>query len=349
MIEKNKLISVIVPVYNVASYIRVCLDSICGQSYRNLEIILVDDGSTDASGRICDEYARRDSRIVVIHKQNGGLADARNAGLAAANGYYIGFVDSDDWIEESMYEKMYALCEEYHLDLIISCFVEEGGYCNSTRRKFTDKFILLDKESLLNYYILNNTQCFITNAVWDRLYKRTLLCGLNFPKGRNYEDICYTTKAFLSAEKAGYIDAGLYHYRIRDDSIMGKGLKNKEEFSDDIIADLLPQMKERAQILYDAQMEHLGNICYANYLVEVLKSIEKIYHIEKYAAQFSYLKKELYENKEWIRGHCGEIVDKRKRVILGLGNISIYLYILPLKIKKYILKRAREIRLIRTK
>ena len=341
MIEKNKLISVIVPVYNVAPYIRSCLDSICAQSYRNLEIILIDDGSTDTSGRICDEYARRDTRIVVIHKQNGGLADARNAGLAVAKGYYIGFVDSDDWIEPDMYEKLYRLCEEQKLDLIAARFIEENSI-HQPQRQFTDDFVLLDKISLLNLYIANDTEYLITTSVWDRLYKRTLLQGLTFPKGRHYEDICYTIKVFLRVEKAGYLDTGLYHYRVRDDSIMGKGLKNKEEFSDDIIADLLPQMKEQAQILYDAQMEHLGNICYADYLTVILKNLEKIYRIEKYNAQFSYLKEELYENREWIKSNGREIADKRKRILLGLGKCSIYLYIVPLKIKRFALGKIRE-------
>ena len=104
---KQGLISVIVPVYNVEQYLDRCVCSILNQTYQNLEIILVDDGATDSSGRMCDEYAKRDERIKVVHKQNGGLSDARNAGLAAATGEYIGYVDSDDWIEPDMYEKMY--------------------------------------------------------------------------------------------------------------------------------------------------------------------------------------------------------------------------------------------------
>ena len=109
--EQNPLISVIVPVYNVAAWLPRCVDSVLTQTYQNLEILLIDDGSTDASGEICDAYAEKDPRIRVIHKKNGGLSSARNAGLDVSNGQYIGFVDSDDWIEPEMYEKMLALME----------------------------------------------------------------------------------------------------------------------------------------------------------------------------------------------------------------------------------------------
>ena len=108
-VNKNDLISIIVPVYNMEQYMERCVNSIINQTYHNLEIILVDDGSTDHSPAMCDEYALRDGRIKVVHKPNGGLSDARNAGLTVASGNYIGYVDSDDWIEPQMYEKMYAV------------------------------------------------------------------------------------------------------------------------------------------------------------------------------------------------------------------------------------------------
>ena len=111
-VNKNDLISVIVPVYNMEQYMERCVNSIINQTYHNLEIILVDDGSTDHSTAMCDEYALRDERIKVVHKPNGGLSDARNAGLAVVSGNYVGYVDSDDWIEPQMYEKMYAACVE---------------------------------------------------------------------------------------------------------------------------------------------------------------------------------------------------------------------------------------------
>ena len=118
----EELISIIVPVYNVEAYIHQCIKSIIEQSYKNLEIILVDDGSKDKSGKICDDYARKDKRIKVIHKKNGGLSDSRNAGITVATGKYIAFVDSDDWIEKNMYEKMYNECEKFGADICICGF-----------------------------------------------------------------------------------------------------------------------------------------------------------------------------------------------------------------------------------
>lgn len=121
----EELISIIVPVYNVEAYIHQCIKSIIEQSYKNLEIILVDDGSKDKSGKICDDYARKDKRIKVIHKKNGGLSDSRNAGITVATGKYIAFVDSDDWIEKNMYEKMYNECEKFGADICICGFFRE--------------------------------------------------------------------------------------------------------------------------------------------------------------------------------------------------------------------------------
>ena len=114
-----ELISIIVPVYNVEQYLDDCLVSILNQTYKNLEIILIDDGSTDNSGKICDEYAKKDSRIIVFHKENGGVSSARNAGLRIAKGIYIGFVDPDDWIAEDMYEVLYLNAKKYDADVSV--------------------------------------------------------------------------------------------------------------------------------------------------------------------------------------------------------------------------------------
>ena len=115
----KELISIIVPVYNVEQYLDDCLISIINQTYKNIEIILIDDGSTDKSGKICDEYAKKDSRIIVIHKENGGVSSARNAGLRIAKGAYIGFVDPDDWIAEDMYEVLYSNAKKYDADVSV--------------------------------------------------------------------------------------------------------------------------------------------------------------------------------------------------------------------------------------
>lgn len=216
---KKDLISIIIPVYNVGQYLDRCMHSVLNQTYQELEIILVDDGSTDSSAAKCDEYAGKDSRVKVIHKQNGGLSDARNAGLGLAAGAYIGYVDSDDWIEPDMYECMYRACVGYDAGLAVCRYF--GEYTDRTESGGSGRVIPLSREELLKIYICGHEEYVIYNSVWSKLFKRELVEGMVFPKGRNSEDIMYTTRAFCSVERAVYLDRSFYHYVLdRDGSIM---------------------------------------------------------------------------------------------------------------------------------
>lgn len=213
------LISVIVPVYNVEAYLDRCVHSILEQTYQNLEIILIDDGSTDSSPAKCDAYAAKDSRIKVLHKPNGGLSDARNAGLALAEGTYIGYVDSDDWIEPDMYASLYKACVDNHAQLAVCRYFQE--YKDRTEAGGNGSVVPLAREELFKIYIGGHEDYIIYNSVWSKLYKRELVEGMLFPKGRNSEDIMYTTRAFCRLERAVYVDRCLYHYVLdRDGSIM---------------------------------------------------------------------------------------------------------------------------------
>lgn len=216
--EKD-LISIIVPVYNMEKYLDRCMESILNQTYKHLEIILVDDGSTDSSPEKCDEYAQKDGRVRVIHKQNGGLSDARNAGLEIAAGEYIGYVDSDDWIEMDMYERMYNACIENKAQIAVCRYFSE--YKDHTEAGGDGRVILLSQEELLTIYLGGHEQYVIYNSVWSKLFRRELVSGMVFPKGRNSEDILYTTRAFCRAGRAVYLDQCLYHYVLdREGSIM---------------------------------------------------------------------------------------------------------------------------------
>lgn len=214
------LISVIVPVYNVEKYLNKCIESIANQTYKNLEIILVDDGSTDSSGAICDQWAKKDDRIKVIHKENGGLSDARNKGLYIASGNYIGFVDSDDWIDYEMYEKLLSLSKSYNAD-ISSCGVLKIWDNNETRK--------LTKDNGLQ--VLNNIESmealiessYLIQTVWNKLYKRRILNGLEFPYGLIHEDEFWTWKAISHSSKTVTTDEPLYYYFQHKESIMGNG------------------------------------------------------------------------------------------------------------------------------
>ncbi|WP_416145204.1 glycosyltransferase family 2 protein [Planococcus koreensis] len=167
----SETISVIVPVYNVQEYLPKCLDSVIGQTYENLEILLVNDGSTDESAEICDRYARMDGRIHVIHQENQGLAAARNAGLEAAAGMYIGFVDSDDWIDLDMYEFLYRLMHEYRADLAM-CRLTEITNTESVDRS-TGKLLVCDGLTAVKRIFKRESDYHIGYSVFNKLYKKS--------------------------------------------------------------------------------------------------------------------------------------------------------------------------------
>lgn len=207
-------ISIIVPIYNAEAYLQTCLDSILAQTYQNLQIILVDDGSTDSSGAICDAYGAKDGRIRVIHQSNGGVAAARNAGLAAAAGDWIGWVDADDWIDPDMFA--YLLCGALarQVDICVCGRYEE-------LRSRTEHFgwpekVLLDQKAAMKALL---EDLHLDNALYDKLWKRELFQSIRFPVGHTYEDLATVYRLFGKAERVLCLPEPKYHYRRRHDSI----------------------------------------------------------------------------------------------------------------------------------
>ena len=224
--EQNPLISVIVPVYNVEAYLRRCVDSVVAQTWTNLEIILVDDGSSDACGGICDAYAEKDPRIRVIHKKNGGLSSARNAGLDICSGQYIGFVDSDDWIEPEMYEKMLSLMEQNDAQLVCAGRNDVDG---ETGEKTVGLCPSLEEcvsgEELAGRIFLWD-HC--DSSACDKLCRRELFDGIRYPEGKTCEDIPVTYRLALKARRAVLCDKPFYNYYHRSGSISkGAGISEK--------------------------------------------------------------------------------------------------------------------------
>lgn len=246
----DKRISVIVPVYNVEAYLNRCVDSILAQSFKQLEIILVDDGSTDRSSAICDMYAGQDERIRVIHKENGGLSDARNAGLQIAAGEYIGFVDSDDWIEPDMYRDMYEAAVKHDAQVAVCRYAEI--YKDRIVDDSQGDVVLLNRNEVLDIYICEHPQYRIYNSVWSKLFCRKVIENLQFPKGRNSEDIVFTTKAFCRLERCVYLDSAYYNYvREREGSIMN-------EFSGErMLRDEIPFWREHIACIQETGEEEL--------------------------------------------------------------------------------------------
>lgn len=214
--ETLPLISVIVPVYNVKHYIGKCLQSICGQTYKNLEIIVVDDGSTDGSGEICDSFARLDLRVKVIHQSNGGQSAARNSGLLLATGKYLGFVDGDDWIDADMYESLFRLMVEADADIsVFSHYKEKQG--KTIVNNSSGKVSVYTRDEALRALVEDKR---IRNYVWDKLFKRNLFKDISFPLNRVFEDIAISYRVFYRAKKVVVQDTPKYHYVVRDGSAM---------------------------------------------------------------------------------------------------------------------------------
>lgn len=216
--EQQK-ISVIVPVYKVEAFLDRCVQSIVNQSYKNLEIILVDDGSPDNCPAMCDAWANKDSRVKVIHKKNGGLSDARNAGMTIATGELMGFVDSDDWIAPDMYQHLHDLMTADNSD-IAACGVKmvwEDG----TPSRFLTKSgcCVLDREEAMRAII---DESWLKQPVWYKLYKTTLIRTISFPAGKYHEDVFWSYQAVGKAQRVSVSDEIGYYYVQRDGSIMGE-------------------------------------------------------------------------------------------------------------------------------
>lgn len=218
------LISIVVPVYNVAEYLHECIDSIINQTYKNIEIILIDDGSTDNSGEICDEYAKKDNRIIVVHQENKGPNSARKKGIIIAKGNYIGFVDGDDWIEPKMYEHMLAKITEFNSD-IVECGCIKQSKVNSIFSFEKDCNIFVDKylrNILIKQLFIGSVQdIYITPNLCFKLIKKNNLIKILEAFDYNIvygEDLVCTLYLIYYIKKITYINQPYYHYRIRQES-----------------------------------------------------------------------------------------------------------------------------------
>ena len=213
---EKPLISIIIPVYKVEKYLERCIKSVLDQTYKNLQIILVDDGSPDNCGNICDNYAKIDNRIEVIHKENGGLYDARNVGLKKARGKYIGFVDSDDYVSNEMFENMYNTLVNNNADISICNFYTVID--NKNIIKNADNGIeIYNKLEILKEILLDKK---IQSYAWNKLYKRELFEDIEYPIGKKYEDIGTTFYILEKCNKIVVSGSPEYYYLTRGDSIV---------------------------------------------------------------------------------------------------------------------------------
>ena len=209
----NDLISVIMPVYKVEKYLAESIESVLNQDHRNLELILIDDGSPDRSGQICDEYAAKDSRVRVIHQKNGGAAAAKNAGLRMASGTYLSFVDSDDYLQPNVFGYMLKVLRENNADAAQFSF--QDVYRNGVEPQILKPCVLNEKEFLVRF-----TKDWTCALLWNKLYKRSLFEGVFFEEGHKIDDEYFTYRGFLEPCKVIWDDTVIYNYRKRASSVM---------------------------------------------------------------------------------------------------------------------------------
>ena len=244
----------IVPVYNVEPYIHQCIDSIINQTYKDLEILLIDDGSPDNCGAICDEYAKQDSRIRVFHTENRGLSAARNLGLKEAKGEYIGFVDSDDWVEPYMYEKLLEAIQENETDISICGYCKEADSATETIQH--SKTVLTRKQALSALLDLK-----IENSVWNKLYSKALFQKIHFPENRDHEDSFIMHEIIGEARKTVTIPDICIHYRNRIGSISTtRSAKHLIELSESRIARYTYIKENEPGLFFEKQNELLQYI-----------------------------------------------------------------------------------------
>ena len=247
----NPLISVIVPIYNVEKYLARCVDSIVNQTYKNLEIILVDDGSPDLCPQMCDDYAEKESRIKVVHKKNGGLSDARNAGIAVATGEYISFIDSDDYVSDDFFECLLDVMNKENSD-IAECSVVKFYEVNRFD-EFSDDLSVktYDTQDAMSALIAENP---FHQHVWNKLYKTELVKDIPYAVDKLNEDEFWTYQVFGRANKVSKLNKTMYYYFQRNSSIMGvgynirrldalEGKANRQKYIENNFPDLSTQAK----------------------------------------------------------------------------------------------------------
>jgi len=282
-------ISVIIPIYNVEPYLRRCLNSVLNQSYPNLEIILVDDGSPDGCPQICDEYAAKDKRIIVIHKENGGLSAARNTGLDVCKGEYISFIDSDDWVSEKYIETLINTVTKEDADIAIGEYKSTSGH-HPKEQSSVFATTLSSKEALFRLFSKNNI---VFTVSWGKLYKKELFSTLRFPIGKYHEDEFTTYILFYNSKKIAYTSEALYYYYKRAGSIVStrhpwdvleyleqRYIFFKEKKESDLLPLLLPPLCWQLLCAYWHQSKNNKNIS-NNYLNKLRFYIKEFQHIKK--------------------------------------------------------------------
>ncbi|MCM3763514.1 glycosyltransferase [Neobacillus niacini] len=306
----NPKISIIVPVFNVENFIDDCIKSILGQKFSDFELILVNDGSTDHSGHVCDEYAKKDNRIIVIHKENGGQSSARNKGIEAAKGDYLGFVDSDDWIDHDMYNVLYTKAIETDSDIAACNFIQYDRKADSHLYSMNTSDQLFDRSAAMHELYLNERLSF---SPCNKIYKRQLLNGIWFKEGYILEDMDFAYRIMNEAKRIFYTGQALYHYRYNEKSTMRKTFSKKrlDEY----------EVRKDMYLFYLQNYPEIANEVYAEWFLTGLMlyiNIEKYFQSEK--NRYQYL---IDVDRKKLRALLSkESYNRKKKILLAAAVIS---------------------------
>ena len=305
----NPLISVIIPVYKVEKYLDKCIDSVINQTYDNLEIILVDDGSPDNCPKMCDEYAKKDKRIKVIHKENGGLSDARNKGIDIATGEFITFIDSDDYVEKNYVEFLYNLAKENNAE--ISMGKQYVRYTNKTLNTGTNNLYVLNSHDTLEKTLYGED---FDVSAWAKLYKKDLFKEIRYPKGRLFEDSATTYKLIDKANKIVLKSVPIYNYMMRNDSITNETF-NKKKF------DLIKSTEEMCDYI-EEKYKDLENGCKRRLMYAYLSTLTQLVKCKKIEKEYkNRLMKYIKENRQEVLKD--KRIPKRDRLALYATYLGI--------------------------
>ena len=315
------LISVIIPVYNVEEYLARCLNSVVNQTYANLEILLVDDGSSDQSSQICDDYAQKDSRIKVIHTKNGGPSAARNCALKICTGEYIGFVDSDDWIAPDMYETLYDNLYSNNADISIVGYAMVWSSGKIQKQSESSAFFTWSHDKLMEEWM---GQRYFKGFMCDKLFRRELFASIRFPEGQNYmEDVAIGIDLYDQCDKAVYTGKCCYYYFQREDSA------TNIEFSE---RELIGIKEAEKMITYSEQhANQFDKAAYSRLIIVLFTIIDRIIYTKK--KEYYHL---IAEFKGKIRRHSEYI---NSGYINSANRIFIRLLCLGLPAKGLVLLR----------
>ena len=320
-------ISIIIPIYNAEKYLSKCLEALENQTFRDIEIICIDDGSKDKSLEILNQFAERDSRFKVFTQKNSGPAAARNQGLQNASGKYLMFCDSDDWYEPNMCEIMYKTITEQNVDVVQCCSLTEREYDSLSRKNFENYL----NNTKVGLYTLKQNTIFLPNVLlWNKIWKKSIVDKYNikFPSGCEHDDDAFCFMYFLVSKTVFLISQHLYHYTIRENSIMenynNKKMKNKwdriiiSKFIGDYLIKnkLLEKNKDVLLNIFKWQIQNLQKIFSLQETLPMIEELEK------------YCRKKIDKNIKFLRSPSGKIL------IINQKEISSFLYV-----KYYVLSK----------